>query len=167
MLAAKCRLGPGLGYREWNCEFATPSNCLTNRTNARDYTRKRRATINKQSANYITLAVFAPLLVLTGVAGFLVPARLSLTSGAPTYNLFHIFFGAVGLLLVLSRRASLISGFNLVFGLIDLYQALASYLHLAPQQYFLWTPTDDLLHIIIGLILVVIGGVGIAKGEQR
>ena len=123
--------------------------------------------INKKSANYITLAIFAPLLVLVGVAGFLVPARLSLTSGAPPYNLFHIFFGVLGLILVLSKRESLIRGFNIVFGLIDLYQALASYLHLAPQQYFLWTRVDDLLHILIGLILVIIGCYGITKGERR
>ena len=99
---------------------------------------------HSKSANYITLAIFAPLLVLIGVAGFLVPARLSLTSGAPAYNLFHIFLGTVGLLLVLSRKESLISAFNLVFGLIDLYQAVASYLALPPQQYFLWTRVDGL-----------------------
>lgn len=123
--------------------------------------------INKQSANFITLAIFAPLLVLIGVTGFLVPARLSLTSGAPAYNLFHIFFGAVGLILVLSRKESFIRAFNIVFGLIDLYQALASYLQLTPQQYFLWTRVDDVLHIFIGLILVIIGCVGITKGERR
>lgn len=138
-----------------------------NRTSVPDYTRKVRNIINNKSANYITLAIFAPLLVLIGVAGFLVPARLSLTSGAPAYNLFHIFFGALGLILVFARRELFISGFNLVFGLIDLYQALASYLHLAPKQYFLWTPVDDVLHILIGLILVIIGCVGIAKGDRR
>jgi hypothetical protein len=134
---------------------------------ARVYTRKVRTAINKKSANYLTLAIFAPLLVVVGVAGFLVPARLSLTSGAPPYNLFHIFFGALGLVLVLSKRESFIRGFNIVFGLIDLYQALASYLHLAPQQYFLWTRVDDLLHILIGLILVIIGCYGITRGERR
>lgn len=123
--------------------------------------------MNKKSANHITLAIFAPLLVVIGVAGFLVPARLSLTSGAPAYNLFHIFFGTLGLIILFSRKEFFISGFNLVFGLIDLYQALASYLHLPPQQYFLWTRVDDVLHILIGLILVIIGGVGITKGERR
>jgi hypothetical protein len=126
-----------------------------------------RTAISRKSANHITLAIFAPLLVLVGVAGFLVPARLSLTSGAPPYNLFHIFFGVLGVILVLSKRESFIRGFNIFFGLIDLYQALASYLHLAPQQYFLWTRVDDLLHILIGLILVIIGCFGITRGERR
>ena len=123
--------------------------------------------IHKKSANFITLRIFAPLLVLVGVAGFLVPARVSLTSGAPPYNLFHIFFGAVGLSLLFSRKEVFIVAFNLVFGLIDLYQALASYLHLAPRQYFLWTPVDDVLHVLIGLILVIIGCWGITKGERQ
>lgn len=126
-----------------------------------------RIAINTKSVNFITLAVFAPLLVLIGIAGFLVPAQLSLTSGAPAYNVFHIFFGVLGLILVLAGKESWISGFNLVFGLIDLYQALASYLHLPPQQYFLWTRADDLLHILIGLILVIIGCLGLMKGERQ
>jgi len=65
--------------------------------------------------------------------------------------------------LVLSKRDSFISTFNLGFGLIDLYQALASYLHLPPQQYFLWTRVDDLLHIVIGLALVIIGAAGVSQ----
>ena len=127
--------------------------------------RKEKQIITKKSASYITLAIFAPLLVVIGIAGFLVPAHLSLTSGAPAYNVFHICFGLLGITLVLLRKLSLISTFNLVFGLIDLYQALASKLNLFPKQYFLWTGVDDLLHILIGLILVIIGGIGLAKGE--
>jgi hypothetical protein len=102
-----------------------------------------------------------------GVAGFLVPPQYSLTSGAPAYNIFHLCFGSLGLLLVWTRRESLISFFNAGFGLIDLYQALASWLHLPPQQYFLWTRTDDILHILIGAALVLIGVYGILKHERR
>ena len=123
--------------------------------------------MNRKSVNYITLAVFAPVLILAGVAGFFLPAHLSLTSGAAPYNVFHIFFGSLGLIFLWSGREQRIGAFNLGFGLIDLYQALASYLHLAPQQYFLWTRVDDLLHILIGLILVIIGCYGITKGERR
>ena len=117
----------------------------------------------RKSVNYVTLAIFAPLLILVGVAGFLIPAQHSLTSGAPPYNLFHIVFGSIGLLVLWSRREGLIGFFNAGFGLIDLYQALASYLHLPPQQYFLWTRVDDILHIVIGLTLVIIGCYGIVK----
>ena len=119
-----------------------------------------------KSANYITLTIFAPILILIGVAGFIVPAQHSLTSGAPPYNVFHLCFGSLGLITLWTRRESLISFFNAGFGLIDLYQALASYLHLPPQQYFLWTRVDDVLHVLIGLALAIIGGYGILKRER-
>jgi hypothetical protein len=123
--------------------------------------------IIKKSINYITLAIFAPILILTGVAGFLIPAEQGLTSGAPPYNVFHIVFGAIGLIFVSSKKEQLISPFNAGFGLIDLYQALASYLNLPPKNHFLWTPVDDILHILIGLALVIIGCYGILKPQRR
>ena len=134
-----------------------------NRIAARVTTLKLRSMMAKKSVNYITVAIFAPVLILAGVAGFLVPAQYSLTSGAPAYNVFHIFFGCVGLIVLLTRSERLVSSFNAGFGLIDLYQAAASFLHLPPEQYFLWTRIDDLLHIIIGLILTIIGCCGLLK----
>ena len=94
------------------------------------------------TTNYLTLAIFAPLLILVGIAGFLVPADLSLTSGAPAYNVFHIAFGLFGLVLLRSRNQAAISGFNATFGLIDLYQALASFFGWPPKEYFLWTRVE-------------------------
>ncbi len=138
-----------------------------NRISAPGCTPKWGLLINKKSANYITLAIFAPILILVGVAGFLIPAQHSLTSGAPPYNVFHLCFGSIGLIILWTRRESLISFFNGGFGLIDLYQVLASYLHLSPGQYFLWTPVDDILHILIGLALVFVGCFGILKRERR
>jgi hypothetical protein len=126
-----------------------------------------RCTNIKKSINYMTLAIFAPVLILTGVAGFLIPAEHSLTSGAPPYNVFHIVFGAIGLMFVWSRKEQLISFFNAGFGLIDLYQALASYLDLPPENYFLWTKVDEILHILIGLALVIIGCYGIFQSQRR
>lgn len=117
----------------------------------------------KKSANSVTLAIFAPVLILVGVAGFLIPVQLSSTSGAPPYNIFHLIFGCLGLIVVWSAKERLVSFFNAGFGLIDLYQALASRLHLFPQQYFLWTKVDDILHILIGLALVIIGAYGLLK----
>jgi hypothetical protein len=119
--------------------------------------------IKKNSANRITLAIFAPILILVGVAGFLIPAQQSLTSGATPYNIFHLIFGFVGLLVVWSAKERLASFFNAGFGLVDLYQALASRLDLFPEQYFLWTKVDDILHILIGLALVIIGAYGLLK----
>ena len=97
------------------------------------------------------------------MAGFLTPKELALTSGAPAYNIFHLIFGFLGLLLVWLKREWLISLFNAGFGLIDLYQALASYADLPPKQYFLWTGVDDILHVVIGLALFVIGLYGLIK----
>src|SRR4030095_11321100 len=106
------------------------------------------------SLKRITLAVFAPILVLAGIAGFLVPPEQSLTSGAPAYNIFHLIFGTLGLLILFLRSERAAITFNVVFGLIDLYQALASWIRLPPKEYFLWTRADDILHVIIGFALV-------------
>ncbi|MBI2191381.1 MAG: hypothetical protein HYU36_05300 [Planctomycetes bacterium] len=110
--------------------------------------------------NRITLQIFAPVLVLAGILGFILPPTMSLTSGAPAYNVFHIVFGLIGLGLVISGRERLIRGFNAGFGLIDLYQAVASFLHLFPEQYFMWKTADDVLHVLIGAALVAIGLLG-------
>ena len=110
-----------------------------------------------------TLIVFAPLLILTGIAGFVIPERYSLMSGAAPYNLFHIIFGCIGLLVTMTNSDTLASSFNLGFGLIDLYQVLASVVGLAPIQYFHWTYADDVLHVLIGFALVIIGGLGLKR----
>ena len=116
-----------------------------------------------KSLNFITLAIFAPVLIIAGIAGFLIPAEHSLTSGAPAYNVFHLIFGATGVLIVWTRNELWLSSFNFGFGLIDLYQAMASALHLPPEKYFLWTKVDDILHVLIGLALVIIGVYGLFK----
>jgi hypothetical protein len=101
-----------------------------------------------------------------GVAGFLIPAEKGLTSGAPAYNVFHIVFGVIGVLVLWSGKEKLISFFNAGFGLIDIYQALASYLKLPPEQYFLWTTVDDALHVIIGFFLLIIGSAGLFRRQH-
>ena len=122
--------------------------------------------MKERSLNFLTLAIFAPLLILVGLAGFLIPPQLSLTSGAPAYNVFHIVFGLLGLAVLWSRSVWAVSAFNAGFGLIDLFQALASYANLPPKQYFLWTRVDDILHIVIGLTLFIIGCYGL-KSQNR
>jgi len=111
------------------------------------------------SLNYYVLLIFAPLLVLTGILGFIIPVKKSLTSGAPAYNIFHIFFGVAGIL-VATYHFDYIRTFNISFGLIDLYQAAASLLHLFPEKYFRWKRTDDILHVVIGAGLVLVGLLG-------
>lgn len=107
--------------------------------------------------NYYVLIVFAPLLILTGLAGFIIPEKKGLTSGAAAYNIFHIIFGLIGLGVVYSQHDACIRAFNIGFGSIDLYQAAASFLHLFPERHFRWKRADDILHIVIGATLVLVG----------
>ncbi len=122
--------------------------------------------INGGRLNWLALIVFAPILILVGVLGFVLPESASLTSGAPAYNWFHIAFGVTGLLLALTRRESYARAFNLGFGLIDLYQAAASFLHLFPEKHFRWTRVDDLLHVVVGALLVGVALYG-RRGGRR
>ena len=110
--------------------------------------------------NSLTLAIFAPILILVGILGFVIPANKSLTSGATSYNIFHIAFGLIGVAIMLTGHEGATRTFNIGFGLIDLYQAIASFANLFPKQYFKWTRVDDILHIAIGAILVLIGVFG-------
>jgi hypothetical protein len=107
--------------------------------------------------NTLTVAVFAPILVAVGILGFVIPPDKAMTSGAPLYNVFHIVFGLTGIALALSGNDAAIRTFNIGFGSIDLYQAVASNRHWWPEKLFRWTKVDDLLHIAIGIFLVVVG----------
>jgi hypothetical protein len=107
--------------------------------------------------NYYVLLIFGPILVLVGILGFVIPKDKGLTSGAPAYNIFHIVFGSMGLLIALTDNDLWIRAFNIGFGLIDLYQLAANYLNLSPKSYFQWKKADDFLHLVIGLLLVFVG----------
>jgi hypothetical protein len=109
------------------------------------------------SLNRKVLLVFGPVLILTGIGGFLLPPSLSLMSAAPAYNVFHIAFGALGAALALRGVEREIAAFNLGFGLLDLYQAVAHGAHLFPEAYFRWTVADDVLHVALGLGLAAVG----------
>lgn len=124
--------------------------------------------------NYYVLLVFAPLLIVVGMLGFVIPDDKSLTSGAPAYNVFHIVFGVIGLGCLFFGATTSAANvslpfdflhsplafprvFNVGFGFIDLYQAVASYANLPPKAQFRWKRTDDVLHMVVGLGLVVVG----------
>jgi hypothetical protein len=106
------------------------------------------------------LLVFAPVLVLTGVLGFVLPAHLSLMSGAPPYNVFHLLAGAVGLGILARRSLAGAVAFNLVFGCVDLWQAVAGVTGLFPAHWFELRPADHVVHLLIGGGLVVVGYLG-------
>jgi hypothetical protein len=107
--------------------------------------------------NLRLLAVFGPLLIVTGVSGLLLPPGLSLMSGAAPYDIFHILFGALGLAIVLSRSAHWAALFNLGFGAVDLYQALAGAVGFFPAGPFGLRPADHVVHVLFGLLLVAFG----------
>jgi hypothetical protein len=103
------------------------------------------------------LSVFGPLLIATGLAGLLLPARLSLMSDAPAYDVFHLVSGAIGTAIVLVRSARLAALFNLAFGAIDLYQAAAGVAGIFPARSFALRPADHVVHVVLGSLLVFFG----------
>lgn len=123
--------------------------------------------MENRTLNQTTLMILAPLLIVTGIAGFVIPESYSLMSGAAPYNMFHLLFGAVGLVLIQAKNDLVASAFNLIFGVIDLYQVLASVVGLTPIEYFHWTYVDDVVHVILGFALVIIGGYGIRKWKEK
>jgi hypothetical protein len=118
-------------------------------------------TVDWALLNARVLAVFGPVLILTGIGGFLIPARYALMSGAPAYNLFHIAFGLLGTALVLANAPRGIAAFNLGFGLGDLYQALAGVIGIFPARQFRYKRADHVLHVVLGVALAAIGWLGL------
>lgn len=119
--------------------------------------------MENKTLNQITLTILAPLLLLTGIAGFVLPERYALMSNAVPYNLFHLVAGAIGLFLISAKSDLVASAFNFGFGLIDLYQVLASVVGLTPIEYIHWTYIDDLVHVLLGFALAIIGGYGLRQ----
>ena len=111
--------------------------------------------------NARVLGVFGPVLIVTGIGGFLIPPRFALMSGAPAYNVFHIVFGVIGTALVLAKTAAGIAVFNLGFGLVDLYQAVAGLVGFFPARQFRYKPADHVAHVVLGLVLAGVGWMGL------
>jgi hypothetical protein len=106
------------------------------------------------------LRVFAPVLILTGGLGFVLPSQLSLLSSAAPYNVFHLLAGAVGVAILLRGSLAAAAAFNVLFGCIDLYQALAGVIGIFPAQWFALRPADHVVHLVIGLLLSGVGYLG-------
>jgi hypothetical protein len=111
--------------------------------------------------NSRVLAVFGPVLILTGIAGFLIPPRLALMSGEPAYNIFHIVFGVLGTALAAANSRVGVAAFNLGFGAVDLYQAVAGIAGFFPARQFRYKTADHVAHVVIGLGLVAVGWMGL------
>ena len=102
------------------------------------------------------------MLLGVGAAGFAPHADRTGTSTAPAYNLFHVAFGALGLGAAASHDRRAARAFVVGFGLIDLYQLVASRRQWFPARQFRWTRIDDVLHLLVGAGLV---GVGLLEGR--
>ena len=111
--------------------------------------------------NSRVLGVFGPVLILTGITGFVIPSRFALMSGAPAYNVFHIVFGVIGTALVLAKSATGVAAFNLGFGIADLYQAVAGVAGFFPARAFRYKRADHVLHVVLGLALAAVGWMGL------
>jgi hypothetical protein len=119
------------------------------------------ATADWALVNGRVLAVFGPVLIATGVAGFLVPPRFALLSGAPAYNVFHIVFGMVGTTLVMAKSAFGVAAFNFGFGLADVYQAVAGVAGVFPARQFRYKRADHVAHVVLGVALAAVGWMGL------
>ena len=107
--------------------------------------------------NLRLLSLFAPVLVLAGVAGLILPPELSLMSGAAPYDVFHVAFGTLGVAIALRRSARGAALFNVAFGAVDLYQAVAGVLGVFPAALFGLRPADHVVHVALGGLLVGFG----------
>jgi hypothetical protein len=117
--------------------------------------------------NWRVLQAFSVILVLTGVSGFLIPSELSLMSVATPYNVFHLIAGILGAALAFTRRPVGVPLFNLVFGWIDLYQAVAGHLGVFPADVFALRPADHVLHWVIGAFLAGLGATGLLDERRQ
>jgi len=113
------------------------------------------------SWNRRVLCVFGPVLVLTGILGFVIPPSLALMSGATPYNVFHIALGIVGIAIALAGRPRPIAAFNFLFGAFDLWQAVAGVTGLFPSAVFALRPADHIVHVVLGTALLALGARGL------
>ena len=120
------------------------------------------AAVDWALVNGRVLGVFGPVLILAGIAGFLIPPRHALMSGAPAYNIFHITCGLIGTALVVARTARGVAAFNLGFGAFDVYQVVAAVGGFFPARAFRYKPADHILHLVLGLGLAAVGALGTA-----
>jgi len=111
--------------------------------------------------NARVLGVFGPVLIATGIGGFLIPPRFALMSGAPAYNIFHIVSGVIGTALVLAGTARGVAAFNLGFGAFDLYQVVAGLGGFFPARAFRFKVADHVVHLVLGLGLAAVGWMGL------
>jgi len=116
--------------------------------------------------NVAVAAVFGAVLILTGLAGLLLPAGSGPMSNALPYDVFHVVFGLLGAGIALGRWRTAAAVFNLGFGLIDLYQAVAGVAGMFPAAAFALRPADHVVHVVLGGALCACGALGLARRRR-
>jgi hypothetical protein len=106
---------------------------------------------------------FGAILILTGVSGLVLRDPAGLMSQAVPYDLFHVVFGTLGLVIGLRRAPLAAACFNLGFGAIDLYQVVAGLSGAFPAALFGLRPGDHLVHLVLGVALVACGVAGLRR----
>lgn len=113
-----------------------------------------------ENLNFLTLIIFVPLLVLVGILGFITPVDKKVISVEQPYNIFHIVCGVIGALVLMSNHDLAIKSFNVVFGLVNLYQLIASLSHRFPVRHFQWTRADNIAHGVLAGLFLAVGFLG-------
>ncbi|HEY0710357.1 MAG TPA: hypothetical protein VGG33_26345 [Polyangia bacterium] len=117
--------------------------------------------------NQSVLALLGAALIAAGFAGFVVPAESAVMSGALAYNVFHLVAGACAVALLFTHRPGLVASFNVGFGLFDLWQVIAGLTGVFPATLFALRPADHVVHGVLGVGLVLVGGRGVAAIIRR
>jgi hypothetical protein len=116
-----------------------------------------------QNLNLLALYVFSSLILTAGGLAYFVPHLLKLISLTPSYNLFRVNLGLIGIIMALTYNYTLIKYFNFLVGAIYIYQVAASMLHLFPAEYFKWSTTDTIINTDIGISFLLVSLLGIIK----
>jgi len=112
---------------------------------------------SQKNLNFLILKFLAPILILIGVLGYIIPNEYNLMSNENFYNLFQINIGLIGMILLFTMNIKLIRGFNIALGAFNIYQVFSSYFGIFPDELFNYTLTDDIVHLDIGIALLFIG----------
>ena len=112
--------------------------------------------------NRLFAAFMAVILIGAGLLG----QRIGVSTSTP-YDVFHIVFGVLALVGVIAWGGRFSALFNLVFGAIDLYQAVAYSAGLFPSQLFNLTMFDTVLHWILGAGLFAAGMLGVRQATAK
>jgi hypothetical protein len=105
--------------------------------------------------NTFALGIFSALFLLIGAIAFLIPENMPFLSTTYPYNLFRVNIGLIGIIMALFNDKTITKYSNLALGLVITYQAVASLLHIYPDDFFKYTILDNIVNMDIGLAMLL------------